>query len=209
MSLHHLEPDTTYYYSIAAANGTTASPVRSFKTARAPGDRTPFTVAVLNDMGYTNAQGTHKKLQEAVSEGKAAFAWHGGDLSYADDWYDGILPCEDSWPTCYNGTSSRLPPGDYPPEYNTPVPAGEVPSQGGPNGGDMSSLYESNWDLWQQWMQNITNQIPYMVMLGNHEASCAEFDGSGNVLATYLNKDKANSSSDAKLNYFSCPPSQR
>jgi hypothetical protein len=35
---------------------------------------------------YTNAHGTHKQLVKAVEEG-IAFAWHGGDISYADDWY--------------------------------------------------------------------------------------------------------------------------
>jgi hypothetical protein len=80
-----LQPATTYYYQIPAANGTTASDVLSFTTARAAGAAGPFTVAVLNDMGYTNAAGTYKQLLEAVDDG-AAFAWHGGDLSYADDW---------------------------------------------------------------------------------------------------------------------------
>ncbi len=31
----------------------------------------------------------------------------------------------------------------------------------------MSVLYESNWDLWQQWMNKITMKIPYMVLPGN------------------------------------------
>lgn len=55
--LQDLTPGTTYYYSIAASNGTTASPTLSFSTAKAAGDDTGFTIAVLNDMGYTNAQG--------------------------------------------------------------------------------------------------------------------------------------------------------
>ena len=74
----------------------------------------------------------------------------------------------------------------------------------------MSVLYESNWDLWQQWMQDITSNIPYMVMPGNHEASCAEFDGPGNVLIAYLNCNETNSTAPkSDLNYYSCPPSQR
>lgn len=53
--------------------------------------------------------------------------------------YEGILPCnlnvsdtENYWDVCYNGSDSTLPP-DYNPYYNTPVPEGEKPSQGGPN----------------------------------------------------------------------------
>ncbi|TPX07727.1 uncharacterized protein E0L32_010623 [Thyridium curvatum] len=209
VQLTNLKPDTTYYYQIPAANGTTQSEILSFTTARAAGDAKPFTVAVLNDMGYTNAQGTFKQLNQAVNDG-AAFAWHGGDISYADDFYSGLLACQDDWPVCYNGTSTEVPTGDYPEGYNTPLPAGEKPNQGSWNGGDISVIYESNWDLWQQWIQNMTSKIPYMVLPGNHEAACAEFDGPGNVLTAYLNGDKANSTAPkAELTYFSCPPSQR
>jgi len=170
-----------------------------------------ITVAVINDMGYTNAAGTYKYLNEAIDNDNLAFAWHGGDLSYADDWYSGILPCEDDWPVCYNGTSTELPGGfPIPPEYEVPLPAGEIANQGGPQGGDMSVLYESNWDLWQQWMTTITARLPYMVLPGNHEASCGEFDGPGNVLTAYLNNDVSDGTAPkSDLTYYSCPPSQR
>ncbi|KAK2589432.1 hypothetical protein QQS21_012889, partial [Conoideocrella luteorostrata] len=210
VQIRNLKPDTTYYYTIPAANGTTASSILSFTTARAAGSKKAFTIAVLNDMGYTNAGGTFRELNKAVDDG-VAFAWHGGDISYADDWFSGILPCASDWPVCYNGSSSNLP-GGVTPEYDgAPLPPGEGPSQGGPHGGDMSVLYESNWDLWQQWMNSISAKIPYMVLPGNHEATCAEFDGPGQVLASYLNKNKPNSTSAAsnKLTYYSCPPSQR
>lgn len=207
VQIRGLKQDTTYYYKIQASNGTTASDILKFTTARAAGDKKGFSIAVLNDMGYTNAGGTFNQLTKAIDNG-VAFAWHGGDISYADDWYSGLLPCEDSWPVCYNGSSTRLP-GGKTPEYDVPLPAGEVASQGGPRGGDMSVIYESNWDLWQQWMTNISSKVPYMVLPGNHEAACAEFDYPDNPLATYLNLNKTNSTSSSKLNYFSCPPSQR
>jgi hypothetical protein len=205
-----LKPGTTYYYQIPAANGTTESDVLSFTTALEAGNTQAFTAAILNDMGYTNAGGTYKYLVQAVEDG-AAFAWHGGDISYADDWYSGILPCEDDWPVCYNGTSTALPGGfPIPPEYDVPLPAGEVANQGGPQGGDMSVLYESNWDLWQQWVVNITAKVPYMTLPGNHEASCSEFDGPKNILTAYLNDDISNGSAPTSaLTYYSCPPSQR
>lgn len=211
MQLKHLAPSTTYYYQILASNGTTPSDIESFTTARPAGDAAEFSIAVLNDMGYTNAAGTMQQLQLAVDSG-TAFVWHGGDISYADDWYSGILPCEDSWPVCYNGTSSELPGGVIDdPDYLVPIPAGEVPNQGGPNGGDMSVIYESNWDLWQQWTNTITTKVPYMVMPGNHEASCSEYDGTQGQLAAYLNDDRANSTAAAPdyLTYYSCPESQR
>jgi len=113
---------------------------------------------------------------------------------------------------CYNGTSTRLPntpPAPFPVEYDIPVPAGEVPNQGSSNGGDMSMVYESNWDLWQNWMNSITKKIPYMVNPGNHEAACAEFDGTNGQLSAYLNDDQSNSTSNGSLTYYSCPTSQR
>ncbi|KAL7783600.1 Metallo-dependent phosphatase [Trichoderma ceciliae] len=210
VQIGNLKPGTTYFYQIPEANGTTASDILSFKTANEAGDSSEFTIAVINDMGYTNAAGTYKYLNEAINNG-TAFIWHGGDISYADDWYSGILRCESDWPVCYNGTSTELPGGGtIPKEYDTPLPSGEVANQGGPQGGDMSVLYESNWDLWQQWMNPLTLKAPYMVLPGNHEASCAEFDGPGNVLTAYLNDDKSNgTAAKSSLTYYSCPPSQR
>lgn len=210
VQIEELKAGTTYYYQIAASNGTTQSDVLSFKTPPATGDKKSFTVAVLNDMGYTNANGTYTYLLQAAVNEEFAFAWHGGDMSYADDWYDGVLPCEDDWPVCYNGTSTELPPGDYPEGYNEPLPVGENPNQGGPLGGDMSVIYESNWDLWQQWTNNITKKIPYMVLPGNHDVTCGEYDGPGNVLTAYLTDGIANGTAAAQnLTYYSCPPSQR
>ena len=71
-------------------------------------------------------------------------------------------------------------------------------------------MYETNWDLWQNWMNPITTRIPYMINPGNHEATCAEFDGPNNELTAYLVNDQINSTApNSTLNYYSCPPSQR
>jgi len=49
-----------------------------------------------------------------------------------------------------------------------------------------------------------------MVVPGNHEAACAEFDGGNNTLTAYLDNDQKNGSSrTSNLTYYSCPPSQR
>ncbi|KAJ6110923.1 hypothetical protein N7486_003158 [Penicillium sp. IBT 16267x] len=207
-----LKPNTVYYYQIPAANGTTESGVMSFTTAREAGDSQEFSVAVLNDLGYTNAVGTYKALNKYLDD--VDFIWHGGDLSYADDSYSGILPCLlEDWPVCYNGTSSQLPNGGPLPElYKTPLPEGEIPDQGGPNGGDSSVIYETNWDFWQQWMNPITSRRPYMVLPGKHEAACAEFGGGKGMMAAYLKENKTDShlsESEWDLTYYDCPPSQR
>ncbi|KAH7220446.1 Metallo-dependent phosphatase-like protein [Fusarium redolens] len=171
--IEQLQPGTTYFYQIPAANGTTQSTVLSFTTAQATGNPSQFT---MND-----------------DEG-LAFIWHGRDLSYADNWYSGVIQCNaSSWPVCYNGSSSHLPNNDTNPDYfDTPLPAHEIPNQGSPRGGDVGVLYESNWDLWQQWMNTITMKIPYIVLPGNHEATCADHDNSPYVLSSYLNENKPN-----------------
>jgi Calcineurin-like phosphoesterase len=62
----------------------------------------------------------------------------------------------------------------------------------------------------QQWLNGITTKIPYMVIPGNHEASCAEFDGPNNELTAYLdNNEPASTAPESSLTYYSCPPSQR
>ncbi|KAF5694871.1 acid phosphatase [Fusarium denticulatum] len=216
VQIEGLLPGKTYFYQIPAANGTTDSAVLSFKTAQAVGDPSEFSIAINNDMGYTNANGTYSYMNQAVKEGELAFVWHGGDLSYADDWYSGIVQCNFSaWPVCYNGSNSSLPNNDTNPDYfDTPLPEYEIPNQGSPRGGDVGVLYESNWDLWQQWMNNITMKIPYIVLPGNHEATCADHDNPPYVLSSYLNENKMNTTMsgdnpNATLTYYSCPPSQR
>lgn len=62
-----LAASTTYYFQFPSANGTTASQILSFKTAAAAGDSTEFTAVILNDMGYTNAAGTHRNLIKVCS----------------------------------------------------------------------------------------------------------------------------------------------
>jgi len=81
----NLTAGSTYYYQIKAANGTTESDVLSFVTAPAAGTDGEFSAILLNDMGYTNAQGTHRKMLQMIEEEGIAFALHGGDISYADD----------------------------------------------------------------------------------------------------------------------------
>ncbi|KAJ4171279.1 hypothetical protein NW754_015042 [Fusarium falciforme] len=103
VQIEHLQPGTTYYYQIPAANGTTQSSILSFTTAQDKGDPSEFTIAINNDMGYTNAGGTYKYINQAINDDGLAFVWHGGDLSYADDWYSGVVPCNSSeWPNRFH-----------------------------------------------------------------------------------------------------------
>lgn len=58
-------------------------------------------------------------------------------------------------------------------------------------------MYETNWDLWQQWTNQLTMKVPYHVSLGNHEASCAEFDDAPYYLTELLNHNLTNTSTTA------------
>lgn len=211
VTIDGLKPSTTYFYQIQAANGTTASKVMSFKTARAPGDKTPYVFGVLNDMGYTYAGQSHHLMLKSVENGEVDFFAHGGDMSYADDWNYGLLPCKSgSDSVCYAGADSTTSgEGPIEPDFLEPLPKDEQPTRGTPRGGDAAPLYETNWDVWQQWMNNITTKVPYMVAPGNHESGCVAHDAN-NLTANYLNHNKLNSTAPTEqLNYYSCPPSQR
>ena len=221
VQITNLQPGTTYYYQIPGGNGTTGSDLLSFTTARPASDKSEFSVAVLNDMGYTFAAGTWQTLVEAAAADDTAFVWHGGDISYADDWVYALQPCApynaslapQYQPRCYNGSGSTLPYNIIDdPNYYIPVPAGEGPTQGGPQGGDMATIYETNWDLWQNWMSPITKKLVYMVLPGNHEAACTESDwGVENQVTAILDDGLTAGSSSpvSNLSYWSCPPSQR
>ena len=122
--------------------------------------------------------------------------WHGGDISYADDWADGVVPCG--------------------PGYDCVPSNGAQPAHegSGDRGGDVDAVYETNWDEWQLWFNTITQKQPHMVMPGNHEAACVEFDGSSPYpVAAELNENSTSGDitniNDKYLTYYSCPPSQR
>ena len=207
--VNDLEPDTTYYYVIPGGNGTVASPVQKFTTAKAAGTEGEFTVGVYVDMGYTNAGTTRQQLINEVANGMA-FAWSGGDMSYADDWYEAMAVCVNSSVRCYNGTQSKLPDGERDPAYSLPVPSNETDNIAGPYGGDSSTFYETNWDIWQNWMNNVTQYVPNMVMPGNHEAACVEGDApQGQVTALLVYDEYPGTETKTNVSYGTCPPSQR
>ncbi len=76
--------------------------------------------------------------------------------------------------------------------------------------GDANPFYETNWDIWQQWMNSIFQKIFYIVNPGYHKAACMEFDGPGNIMTVYMNNNITNGTmTESDLTYYSCPPSQR
>ena len=98
--LSGLTPATTYYYKIASTN----SSVEHFLSPRTPGDKTPFNMDVVIDLGVYGADGfTTSKRDEipyvqpelnhttigalAQTIDDYELVLHPGDFGYADDWY--------------------------------------------------------------------------------------------------------------------------
>ncbi|KAG6583195.1 Calcineurin-like phosphoesterase [Phytophthora cinnamomi] len=80
-----LKANTEYFYKVGSASKAKfQSFVSSFKTARAAGDESPFTIAVYGDMGAdANSVATNKYVNSLVDE--VDFVYHLGDISYADN----------------------------------------------------------------------------------------------------------------------------
>ncbi|KAF8307934.1 Metallo-dependent phosphatase [Clavulina sp. PMI_390] len=157
-----LLPSTTYYYKIDSTNST----VSSFKTARVRGDQTPFTAALVVDMGvfgpdglstratsYTNQTityplkpGEHTTIQRLVAmKDQYEFVLHPGDFAYADSWYK---------------------------EYNLGYINGSV--------ADGAAMYQGLNEQFFDELAVVSSIKPYMVTAGNHEANCLN-GGSGNM----------------------------
>ncbi len=103
MTISGLTPATTYYYKIVSTNSTTDH----FLSPRVAGDKTPFTMNAVIDMGVYGVDGftikgdaskrdtiptidpslnhtTIGRLAQTVNDYE--FIIHPGDLAYADDW---------------------------------------------------------------------------------------------------------------------------
>jgi hypothetical protein len=144
-----LQPATTYYYQIGSTNAT----VDSFTTGRPPGDKTPFTIATVVDMGVYGAGGytitapaqkrdipriapslNHTTIGRlAATRGAFDFVLHPGDLAYADDWIE---------------TGAYLLDG--------------------------ARAYQSITERFYDQLAAVAARTPYMVSPGNHEAACQE-----------------------------------
>ncbi|KAF8968595.1 metallophosphoesterase [Flammula alnicola] len=149
--LTNLFPNTKYFWRPAFANG---SSIFSFTTSRESGDHTPFTTAVVVDLGLIGPDGLSTTVGKGAANPLAPgeintiqslqqhdawdFLWHPGDIAYADYWLkeevQGFLP-------------------------NTSV-------------ADGFHVYESLLNQFYDEMTPITSQKPWMVGPGNHEANC-------------------------------------
>ena len=149
VTLTGLAPATTYYYKIVSTN----SSVDHFLSPRAPGDKTPFNVNAIIDLGvygpdgFTVSEKTKKdtipsinptlnhstidRLAQTVDDYE--FIIHPGDFAYADDWYlkfQNLLDGKDAY----------------------------------------QAILEQFYDQ----LAPIAGRKPYMAAPGNHDADCGE-----------------------------------
>ncbi|KAK3684061.1 Metallo-dependent phosphatase-like protein [Podospora appendiculata] len=150
VTLANLAPATTYYYKIVSTNST----VEHFFSPRVAGDKKPFNMSVVIDLGvygangYTIASNKAKRdtipfIQPSLNHttiGRLAstvdsyeFVVHPGDIGYADDW---IL-----------------------------TPANLFDGKDG---------YQAITETFFDQLAPIAGRKPYMTSPGNHEASCQE-----------------------------------
>ncbi|UNI13395.1 hypothetical protein JDV02_000143 [Purpureocillium takamizusanense] len=150
VTLTDLNPATVYYYKIESAN----SNVEQFMSPRVAGDKTPFAINAVIDLGVYGEdgftiRGDHSKrdtipsIQPSLNHttiGRLAqtiddyeFVIHPGDLGYADDWF--LRPHN-----VLHGTDA------------------------------FQAILENFYDQ----LAPIAGRKPYMVSPGNHEAVCNE-----------------------------------
>lgn len=145
-----LKPATTYYYKIVSSNST----VEHVMSPRLPGDKTPFTMNVVIDLGVYGVDGytidmdmskrdTIPQVQPSLNHttiGRLAqtvddyeFIIHPGDLAYADDWIYNIGNILDS-----------------------------------------AKAYEAILEEFYGQLAPVAGRKPYQASPGNHEATCEE-----------------------------------
>ncbi|KAF2730564.1 Metallo-dependent phosphatase [Polyplosphaeria fusca] len=150
VTLTGLSPATTYYYKIVSSNST----IDHFLSPRLPGDKTPFSMNAVIDMGVYGVDGytiqgdaskrdtipsidpslnhtTIGRLAQTVNDYE--FIFHPGDFAYADDWF-------------------------------------EKPK----NILDGKNAFQAILEQFYIQLAPIASRKPYMASPGNHEAACQE-----------------------------------
>lgn len=168
VTLGGLQPAQTYVYTVG-----TATQRHSFQTAAAADDDTLVSVSVFGDMGYMNssvrpmsihfaglkdhwsASHTRDTVAQLVANRTVDFAWHLGDIGYADDGFS-HHPLGFHYEEAYNGfmewiepVASAVPymvaPGNHESECHSPVCIARLRSLGKPLSN--FSAYTHRWAM--------------------------------------------------------------
>lgn len=150
VALNNLKPATTYYYKIESGNST----IEHFMSPRVAGDKTPFAMNAIIDLGVYGEDGFTLKGDQSKRDiipsippslnhttiGRLATTIddyeviiHPGDLAYADDWFENPK-------NLFDGTNA----------------------------------YQAILEQFYMQLAPIASRKPYMVSPGNHEAACQE-----------------------------------
>lgn len=155
--INGLNPGTTYYYRPSPVSDKNDEKAYNFTTSRSIGDQTPFSLAIVGDLGTMGYDGLTTTGGRSVPQNTILkpgekntvdsltseldtydFLWHLGDIAYADYWLkeeiQGFLP-------------------------NTTVQEGH-------------KVYEMMLNDFYDQMMPVTAYKPYMVGPGNHDANC-------------------------------------
>ncbi|KAH8904301.1 metallo-phosphoesterase [Coniochaeta sp. PMI_546] len=152
-----LQPGTTYFYEPSPLMNSDSAKIFNFTTSRRAGDSTPFSVAVVVDLGTMGSKGLTTTAGVGVADTNVLrpgeqntidsltsslanfdFLWHPGDIAYADYWLKEEI-------------QKFLP--------NTTIAGG-------------IAVYESILNEFYDEMMSISASKAYMVGPGNHEANC-------------------------------------
>lgn len=167
-----LSPSSLYYYQVQG------SPiVRSFLTAPRVGSQWPFTALVVGDMGLVNSADTMARMQEETNSRRNDFVMHVGDISYADDFF--LRPnstYEGSWDQSVQQTASRA--REWAAEQSVAAAAAAATAAAIRMAHQLSGLSmpltfsrvacgSVSVVRWQDLMQNVTSQLPYMTLPGS------------------------------------------
>ncbi|RSH85650.1 hypothetical protein EHS25_003790 [Saitozyma podzolica] len=165
--LTELKPKTDYWYRVAYTNcyACTNIPTYKFTTARAPGDESPYSVAVVIDLGTMGADGLSDHYGPYIT-GSHHIPWKKDESNTIQsmiqnlDTYDAVLHPGD---IAYSDYFIKQSVQGYFGTSNASVIVNKTAVAEG---------YEILLEEFYDQMQPITAVKPYMVTAGNHEANC-------------------------------------
>lgn len=195
VTLKDLTPATKYYYKILSSNST----IEHFFSPRAPGDKTPFAVNAVVDLGVYGADGFTINNEEsrrdeipyiqpalnhttigamAATVGDYELVLHPGDLGYADDW---ICAYTNDWlPRCslnsllHNVDSFWAAIWKFRDIIKTLWEIAEDLLGDSESRNSGSDAFQAITETFYDQLAPIAARKPYMVSPGNHEATCSE-----------------------------------
>ncbi|BGO94875.1 hypothetical protein NBRC10512_007162 [Rhodotorula toruloides] len=166
VKLTGLKPGTKYYYKVSYTNAPAAAyrPTYSFTTARAPGDTTPYSIAIFGDLGLMGDDGLSTKTGPIGGDNYTVIP------DGAMNTIQSLLAAKDSYDFIYH--TGDIAYNDYFLKESIQGYFGLAANDTQPTRGEVAEQYESLGEQFYDQMQPITAERPWLVTPGNHEANC-------------------------------------